>query len=180
MLCGPCCRRSVSAPPELSLRGEARCLRPVCKTERVSNLLVVTQPHSCRSGILTWLPAPVQHLLPGQDSSVNSRRRSRAQLQEQQRPAGNGRPAGQSLPGSQGWRTRARAGVGRAGWPQSWVGRLTDQLRPCSRLREAPAGVCGLPGARRRARLRSGWPHLDGGLQVVSPHLAAAPHRGPG
>lgn len=117
------------SPPELSLRGEACCLRPVCKTERVSNLLMVTQPHSCRSGILTWLPAPVQHLLPGQDSSVNSRGRSKAQLQEQQRPAGNGRPAGQSLPGSQGWRTRAGAGSGgQAGPSPGWAGSPTSSV----------------------------------------------------
>lgn len=84
------------------------------------------------------------------------------------------------LAGLPGLAHPGRGWVGRAGWPQSWVGRLTDQLRPCSRFREAPAGVCGLPGAGRCARLRSGWPHLDGGLQVVSPHLAAAPHLGPG
>ena len=45
-------------PPRTVSEGEARDLSPVCTTERVSSLLVVTQPYRCRPGILTWLPAP--------------------------------------------------------------------------------------------------------------------------
>lgn len=104
-------------PPRTISEGEARDLSPMCTTERVSSLLVVTQPHSCRSGTLTWLPAPVpapvtraRHLskLPREEQSSAPRTAEASR---------GGRPAGQSLLGSQGWGTRAGAGVGRAGSP---------------------------------------------------------------
>lgn len=71
--------------------------------------------------------------------------------------------------GDWGWGWGLGGCTGRCPQP----GRLTGWLCPCSRLREAPAGVHGLHRAGRRARLWPGRPHLDGGLQVVSPHFSA-------
>lgn len=159
-------------PPRTISEGEARDLSPVCTTERVSSLLVVTQPHSCRSGTLTWLPAPVPAPV------TRARHLSKLPREEQS-------SAPRTAEASRGWTASGTelAGLPGLGHPgRGWgrAGRLTDRLRPCSRLREAPAGICGLAGAGCRARLQSGRSHLDGGLQVVSPHFAAAPHLGPG
>ena len=102
--------------------------------------------------------------------------------------AGNGQPTAEQggpwkendpeelgFPGSAmlGRRLGVGLGFGRAHWPLPSACRLTNLLCPCSRLWEAPAGVHGLHRAGRRARLWPGRPHLDGGLQVVSPRFSA-------